>query len=174
MIGIMIAYSYDMSTRNFGRVGVGSEHVMQDKFVLSAGQAHELEMAMNREGNGDWTKEDVKVLSEGNLLGKIWSVIRGKSEINPAPSKTREIRTVEEIRWEVFDLIRDLGTRAVQFGGWHPGEPRTKQHERIDALREAKKHLDEVLHNIDLAESLKAKLPEDPKEEPRGIEALFG
>lgn len=47
---------------------------MADKFTLTVGQAHDLEMAFRRNG---WTAADVKRLSEGDLLTKVlWRVKR--------------------------------------------------------------------------------------------------
>lgn len=43
----------------------------RDGFVLSAAQAHEIEIAMNREGNGPWTPELVHLLTKGNGLGTV-------------------------------------------------------------------------------------------------------
>jgi hypothetical protein len=58
------------------------EHVMADKFTFnSAGQVHELEMAMDRVGG--WDSALVKVLSMGNNLGLVRDMLRGLAEIKP-------------------------------------------------------------------------------------------
>ena len=46
---------------------------MGDKFILSQGQGHELEMAFGRNG---WTNADVKKLCGGDLLAQILRVVR--------------------------------------------------------------------------------------------------
>jgi hypothetical protein len=51
---------------------------MSDKFQMSVGQAHELEMAFGRSG---WTNADVKKLATGGTLERILSVMRGEAEV---------------------------------------------------------------------------------------------
>ena len=53
---------------------------MSDKFTMSVGQAHELEMAFSRNG---YTNADVKTLSSGDMLGRVLGVIRGMTDILP-------------------------------------------------------------------------------------------
>jgi hypothetical protein len=48
---------------------------MGDKFEMSTGQAHELALAFGRNG---WTNEDIKKLSEGNMLARVLDHILGK------------------------------------------------------------------------------------------------
>jgi hypothetical protein len=56
------------------------EQVMSDKFQMTVGQAHELDMAFDRNG---WSAADVKELSEGNILTSVRNVLLGYSEIRP-------------------------------------------------------------------------------------------
>lgn len=56
---------------------------MSDKFTLSVGQAHELELAMNRAGN--WDTILVKEACKGNNLGLFRDVLRGYSFITTTP-----------------------------------------------------------------------------------------
>jgi len=53
---------------------------MGDEFVLSVGQAHELEHAFRRNG---WNASDVKVLSIGKNLTQVREFILGRAEIKP-------------------------------------------------------------------------------------------
>lgn len=53
----------------------------KDEFVLSAGQSHEIELAMNRLENGIWTPELVHRLYQGNTLGQVRQVLLGHAEI---------------------------------------------------------------------------------------------
>ncbi len=57
-----------------------------DKFEMSTGQAHELAMALGRNG---WTNADVKKLSERENLTQILSVLRGDIELTPVKSYSR-------------------------------------------------------------------------------------
>jgi hypothetical protein len=53
----------------------------EDKFILSSGQAHEVELAMNRPENGTWTPELVHALTKGDTLGKFRDVLLGHAEV---------------------------------------------------------------------------------------------
>ncbi|MDQ3014933.1 MAG: hypothetical protein M3Q73_03650 [bacterium] len=53
---------------------------MADKFTLSVGLAHELEHGMNR--NGGWDGELVKLLCEGNNLGKVRDILLGRAQVS--------------------------------------------------------------------------------------------
>jgi len=55
---------------------------MTNDFTLSVGQAHELELAMNRAGG--WDGAIVKALSTGSKLADVRDVLLGRSEIKPA------------------------------------------------------------------------------------------
>lgn len=46
--------------------------------TLDVGQANELKLAFRRNG---WTNEDVKKMSEGDLLAKLLPVVRGRAEV---------------------------------------------------------------------------------------------
>jgi len=48
--------------------------------MLDVGQANELKMAFRR---ADYTSEEVKRLSEGNILGEVRNVLRGLAEVKP-------------------------------------------------------------------------------------------
>lgn len=52
-----------------------------DKFILSGGNSHTLEMAMNRPENGEWNSELVHEMTQGNILGQIRQVLLGHAEI---------------------------------------------------------------------------------------------
>ena len=55
---------------------------MSDKFTFnSAGQVHELEMAMDRVGG--WDSRLVKILCMGNTLGLVRDILKGFSTITP-------------------------------------------------------------------------------------------
>jgi hypothetical protein len=54
---------------------------MANDFTLGVGQAHELEMAMNRVGG--WDGALVKALSTGSKLADVRDVLLGRSEIKP-------------------------------------------------------------------------------------------
>jgi len=56
------------------------EQVMSDKFQMTVGQAHELDMAFDRNG---WSAVEVKRLSEGDVLTAVRNVILGHAEIRP-------------------------------------------------------------------------------------------
>lgn len=51
---------------------------MYDKFTMSVGQAHELEMAFDRNG---WNATEVKKLSKGDFLTQVRQVLLGKAQI---------------------------------------------------------------------------------------------
>ena len=55
---------------------------MANDFALSVGQAHELELAMNRVGG--WDGALAKVLSTGSKLADVRDVLLGRAEIKPA------------------------------------------------------------------------------------------
>jgi len=48
--------------------------------MLDVSQAEELKFAFRR---NNWTNKDIKVLSEGDILGKVLKVIKGQAEIKP-------------------------------------------------------------------------------------------
>ena len=54
---------------------------MSDKFKLGVGQAHEIEMAMNRVSG--WNESLVKVLCTGDNLNFVREVLFGRAEIKP-------------------------------------------------------------------------------------------
>jgi hypothetical protein len=54
----------------------------EDKFILSGGQSHELEMAMNRGENGVWTPALVHLLTKGDTLGLVRQVLLGHASIS--------------------------------------------------------------------------------------------
>ena len=47
----------------------------RDRFVLSASQAHEIGLAMNRPESGQWTPGLVHLLTQGGTLGKVRKLI---------------------------------------------------------------------------------------------------
>ena len=57
--------------------------MLKDAFVLSGGQSHEIEMAMNRPGNGPWTPALVQEMCKGDTFGRIRGVLNGLAEIKP-------------------------------------------------------------------------------------------
>ncbi|MEK7607530.1 MAG: hypothetical protein AAB484_01200 [Patescibacteria group bacterium] len=52
-----------------------------DKFVLSGGNSHALEMAMNRPENGEWTSDLIHKMTLGNNLGLFREVLLGCAEV---------------------------------------------------------------------------------------------
>ncbi len=76
----------------------------EDAFILSAGQAHEIELAMNRKENREWTPELVHLLSKGNMLGQVRDVLLGQASI---------------VVTGKFTLLKDLGTITVPEGYDH-------------------------------------------------------
>lgn len=55
---------------------------MKDKFVLGAAHSHALEMAMNREGNGQWTNELLHKAVQGNNLGVFHDLLTGRGRFS--------------------------------------------------------------------------------------------
>lgn len=53
----------------------------KDELMLDVGQANEFKLALRR--CGDWTNQDIKILTEGDLLVYVLDVVRGLSEIKP-------------------------------------------------------------------------------------------
>jgi len=51
-----------------------------NELMLDVGQANELKLAFRR---GNWTNEEIKTLSEGDMLLKVREVLLGRAEIKP-------------------------------------------------------------------------------------------
>ena len=63
------------------------------EIMLDVGQANELKMAFMR---NDWTNDEVKRLSEGNLLAGVRAVLSGTAKIKPVNEDANRFVTLNE------------------------------------------------------------------------------
>lgn len=81
---------------------------MSDKFTLSVGLAHELELAFNRNG---WTAEEVKGLVEGHVMTRVREALRQvprAGDIRTEDMIWFSVRIRSMFRYEGVDTLGDL------------------------------------------------------------------